>query len=106
MRALEHTRDGERLGELGGVSVEKRRLRGALMALCSSLTGAGRGGGGWLLANSDGMRGNVPEDGQGKFRLDVRKDLFSQRAVSTGPAAQECWGHRPWGCSRAVEMWH
>ena len=37
MRALEHTSDGEQLRELGWVSVEQRRLRGDLSAVCNSL---------------------------------------------------------------------
>ncbi|KAJ7410855.1 hypothetical protein WISP_105976 [Willisornis vidua] len=73
----------EQLRELGMFSLEKRRLRGYLIAQYNSLKGGCglAGAGHFRQANRGRTREHSLELFQGSFRLDIRKNFFTERVL-------------------------
>ncbi|KFQ86357.1 hypothetical protein N337_12859, partial [Phoenicopterus ruber ruber] len=81
IRGMEQLSYEDRLRELGLFSLEKRRLRGNLVAAFQYLKRAYKKDGGKLFSRAccDRTRGNGFKLKEGRYRLDIRRKFFTMR---------------------------
>lgn len=80
------------------LSLEKRRIRGDLIPLYNCLKGAGSqvGVGLFSQVSRDRTRGQRAKLCQGRFKLDIRENVFIERVIGTEMGCPgRWWNHCP-----------
>ena len=108
-RRLEHLSSEERLGELGLLSLEKRKLQGHLIVTFLYLKGVYKQEGDQLFtwSDSDRTRENDFKLEDERFRLDGGNSLFRDWSVTGVGCPEKLCMHHPWRFSRSswMESW-